>query len=191
MEFSFSEAITAKNGSLRRQRGGELSQNSDEISVHRSAAAASDNQFDHLALKQMEESERNAEEFLDKDDLSTKCVAGNEKDVLPQMRGLSLKKRSMQEYVSTGTIEEDFSLDDQVERCFPRKGGGGGEREGCKWGDIQVVNLERSETSVSDVERMSLDLIKLRFSQHESRRKGKELFREFGYITMAASRLNR
>ena len=192
MEFSLSEAIIAKTGksegSLRRPRG--LSQNSDEISVHRSAAA-SDNQFDHLALKQMEESERKTEEFLDKDDLSTKCVTGNEKDVLPQMRGLSLKKRSMQEYVSTGTIEEDFSLDEQVERCFPRKGGGGGEREGCKWGDIQVVNLERSETSVSDVERMSLDLIKLRFSQHESRRKGKELFREFGYITMAASRLNR
>ena len=167
-----------------------MNQNSDEISVHRSAASA--NQSGHLAQKQMKESEGNTEEFLDKDDLSTKCVTGNEKDVLPQMRRLSLKKRSMQEYVSTGTIEEDFSLDEQVERCFPRNiSRGGGEREGYKWGDIQVVNLDRSETSVSDVERMSLDLIKLRFSQHESRRKGKELFREFGYITMAASRLNR
>ena len=65
----------------------------------------------------------------------------------------------------------------------------GGER--CEWGDIEVINLERSENSVTDVEKMSLDLIKLRFSEHESRRKGKELFRELGYITMAASRLNR
>ena len=54
-----------------------------------------------------------------------------------------------------------------------------------------MINLERSENSVTDVEKMSLDLIKLRFSEHESRRKGKELFRELGYITMAASRLNR
>ena len=165
---------------------------SDEGSLRRRRGGGSQNQPDHLAQKQTtKESERTAEDLFDKDDFSTKCVTENEKDILPQMRGLSLRKRSMQEYVSTGTIEEDFSLDEQVERCFPRKfsRGGGGEREG--WGSIKVVNLDRSETSVSDVERMSLDLIKLRFSQHESRRKGKELFREFGYITMAASRLSR
>ena len=141
-----------------------------------------------MTQKQVKESKRNAKELLDKDDISTKCVIGNEKDILPQMRRLSVKKRSIQEYVSTGTIEEDFSLDEQVEKCFPRNFFRGGERE---WGDIQVINLERSESSVTDVERMSLDLIKLRFSEHESRRKGKELFRELGYITMAASRLNR
>ena len=135
--------------------------------------------------RQTKESERITEEHLYKDDLSTKCVTGNENDILPRMRRLSLNKRSMQEFVSTGTIEEDFPLNEQVERCFPRRRGGG-NRE-----DIEVVSLERSETSVADVERMSLDLIKLRFSQHESRRRGKELFRELGYITMVASRLTR
>ena len=39
--------------------------------------------------------------------------------------------------------------------------------------------------------RLSMDLIKMRFSELESGRKGKELFRELGFITMAASRLNR
>ena len=175
MGFSFSEPIIKKDvnseGSLGRCRGG--SQNFDE--------------YDRPAQKQMEdEGERNGEELLDKDDLPTKCATGNEKDILPQMRRVSLKKRSMQEFVSTGTIEEDFSLD---ERSFPRNLSRGGER--CEWGDIEVINLERSENSVTDVEKMSLDLIKLRFSEHESRRKGKELFRELGYITMAASRLNR
>ena len=179
MGFCFSEAIIKKSGkskgSLR-----EGSQNYEKISLYRS---------DDMTQKQMNESKRNAEELFDKDDFSTKCVIRNERDILPQMRRLSLKKRSMQEYVSTGTIEEDFSLDEQVEKCFPRNFlRGGGERE---WGDIQVINLERSENSVTDVERMSLDLIKLRFSEHESRSKGKELFRELGYITMAASRLNR
>ena len=104
MGFSFSEAILKKNGkgdegSLRRQRGG-----------------GSQNQPDHLAQMQTKESERTAEDLFDKDDFSTKCVTENEKDILPQMRGLSLMKRSMQEYVSTGTIEEDFSLDEQVEK---------------------------------------------------------------------------
>ena len=36
-----------------------------------------------------------------------------------------------------------------------------------------------------------MDLIKMRFSELESGRKGKELFRELGFITMAASRLNK
>ena len=158
------------------------------------------------------------EELLDKDDFSAQCMAGPDKETLPaQMERVDVKMRSvqLQEFVSTGTIEEDFSLEEQVGRSFPRnslRGGekenwgeikvGGGEKEGWgeihkrkgekeRWGEIEVINLDRSEDILTEVEKMSMDLIKLRFSQHESRRKGKELFRELGYITMAASRLNR
>ena len=145
------------------------------------------------------------EELLDKDDFSAQCMAGPDKETLPtQMERVGVKKRSvqLQEFVSTGTIEEDFSLDEQVGRSFPRNSlrgdekenwgeikVGGGEKEG--WGEIEVINLDMSEDILTEVEKMSMDLIKLRFSEHESRRKGKELFRELGYITMAASRLNR
>ena len=181
--------------------------------------------------KQLGVGKRIEEELLDKDDFSAQCMAGPDKETLPtQMEKVGAKKRSLQlqEFVSTGTIEEDFSLEEQVGRSFPRnslRGGekenwgeikvGGGEKEGWgeiqkrkgekgrwgeiqerkgekeMWGEIEVINLDRSEDILTEVEKMSMDLIKLRFSQHESRRKGKELFRELGYITMAASRLNR
>ena len=168
--------------------------------------------------KQLGVGKRIEEELLDKDDFSAQCMAGPDKETLPaQMERVDVKMRSvqLQEFVSTGTIEEDFSLEEQFERSFPRnslRGGekemwgeiqkrkgekenwgeikvGGGEKEG--WGEIEVINLDRSEDILTEVEKMSMDLIKLRFSEHESRRKGKELFRELGYITMAASRLNR
>ena len=157
-------------------------------------------------------------ELLDKDDFSAQLMAGPDKETLPtQMERVGVKKRSvqLQEFVSTGTIEEDFSLEEQFERSFPRNSlrgdekenwgeikVRGGEKEGWgeiqkrkgekeRWGEIEVINLDRSEDILTEVEKMSMDLIKLRFSEHESRRKGKELFRELGYITMAASRLNR
>ena len=56
-------------------------------------------EYDHLTRKQMKVGERNAEQLLDKDDLPTKFLIGNEKELLPQMSRVSLKKRSMQAYL--------------------------------------------------------------------------------------------
>ena len=112
MGFSFSEPIIKKDvnreGSLGRCRGG--SQNFDE--------------YDRPTQKQMEdEGERNGQELLDKDDLPTKCATGNEKDILPQMRRVSLKKRSSKNLSQQGQLKRIFLSTKGVSRETCREEG--------------------------------------------------------------------
>ena len=99
-------------------------------------------------------------EPLNKDDIHLKYVFEGERETSPIIRKPSLDKKN---FVSTGTIEEDLSLEEQVDnKCFPRnylKGGGGLDKEKQKWSDVQIVNLDgEGEDVLSDVERLSMDL---------------------------------
>ena len=102
-------------------------------------------------------------EPLNKDDIQLKHLLESESETSPIIRKPSLGKKN---FVSTGTIEEDLSLEEQVDnKCFTRnflKGGGGGDKEKQNWRDLQIVNLDRDGADVmSDVERLSKDLKKV------------------------------
>ena len=103
---------------------------------------------------------------MSKDDIQMKYVLEGEREPSPIIRKPSLDKKN---FVSTGTIEEDLSLEEQVDnKCFPRnflKGGGyvcgGLDKEKQKWSDLQIVNLDEGGADVlTDVERLPLDLEK-------------------------------
>ena len=103
--------------------------------------------------------------LFNKDDIHSKYVLEGERETSPIIRKSCLDKKN---FVSTGTIEEDLSLEEQIDnKCFPRnflKGGGGGgglDKEKQRWSDLQIVNLDKGSADVlTDVERLSKDLKK-------------------------------
>ena len=142
-------------------QGGEEEKNSKESSEQK-------NTFSHRCKDRKEI----GGEPLNKDDIQSKYVLEGERETSPIIRKPSLDKKN---FVSTGTIEEDLSLEEQIDnKCFPRNflkggggggagcgGGGGGDKEKQKWSDLQIVNLDEGGADVlTDVERLSMDLKK-------------------------------